>query len=174
MSISKGFSLKGPSPLPADDVVTREEFVKWTQYVEALKVKAEVNELLREEVEMLREEQTEDRKKHAKEIKRLKDSLGVVGNDVDKVITGITPGELVNKVSRRWRILGFMGGMVSPTAALKGYLGDNERWAWGAFMFWIFSATCLVATGLGNVRKIGNMSEKIIILFSVFLVGIAM
>ena len=42
-----------------------------------------------------------------------------------KIVVGITLGELVNKCSRRW-VLGMVGGLVSPGAALRGYLLNDE------------------------------------------------
>ena len=42
-----------------------------------------------------------------------------------------------------------------------------------AVIFWCFSAVCLGATAVDNVRKIGNMSEKIIVLTCGVLVGSA-
>ena len=39
----------------------------------------------------------------------------------------MTQGELVDKLSRRWRMLGMEGGGVSAGVGLVGYLGSDER-----------------------------------------------
>jgi len=56
------------------------------------------------------------------------------------------------------------GGLLSNGTALVGYFGDDDRWAWGARLFWCFSCACLAVTAGCNIREFGNMSEKTIVL----------
>jgi len=119
-------------------------------------------------------EEVAKREEHGKEIGSLRawkrqteKGEGVIGTVIIKLkekIGGKMTGGLVDKCSRRWRILWMIGGLLSPGAALMGYLGDDERLAWAAAMFWLFSVVCLWGIAVGKVRKVGSTSEKILIL----------
>ena len=52
--------------------------------------------------------------------------------------------EIMTSYSSCWRALFFIGGTVSSTFALYGYVKDDERWSWAAGTFWAFSDVCLL------------------------------
>ena len=58
-------------------------------------------------------------KEHVGEIKGLKEWRDIVNTVLEKLkkITVITPGEMIDRFSRRWRMVGMAGGLISNGAA---------------------------------------------------------
>ena len=81
--------------------------------------------------------------------------------------------ELMTRYSSRWRVLFFIGGTISSTFAVYGYVKDDERLSWASATFYAFSNVCLVGAALGNPENIQSLKEKLFVGICGVLCGIA-
>ncbi|GMH68258.1 hypothetical protein TrLO_g10150 [Triparma laevis f. longispina] len=80
---------------------------------------------------------------------------------------------LIMKISRGWRFLLFLGGILSGALELFGHIYDDDKWFKISWIFLNFSRVCLFVTVLGNPRNFWNWNEKMFIVFTGFCWGAA-